>query len=143
MLFTARSTLTASYFRPRPVLPPPSSEMSSLVRRPRRHVREGGRRDSFLASFHPLSTSGQGEARRSAAANYLSLGLPRLALSGRFGSVPFLSHLERKATYQASMHSIHVPSSSLFLRSVLRISKYTHILLTGNRVSACPIARLH
>ena len=112
MLFTARSTFTASYFRPRSVL------LRDVV--PRRPAALEGRKggqgaeeeeqeeagrgcDSILASFHPLVHFGarrgeerRGGERRSAAANYLSSVLRPPSCSFRkvrFRSVPFLSPL--------------------------------------------------
>ena len=156
MLFTARSTFTASYFRPRSVPPSSSSaEMSSLVPRPsggggccavERQGREGGR-DSILASFHPLVHFG---ARQSEGAREAQCGCKRslptshvvrvrpLSLSSVLlfpeGSVPILALISRggeegrKATYQASKHSLHAPSlSRLFLQYLHpQCSTYAH-----------------
>ena len=140
------------FYRPRP---PRRCRPSSPVPRPvaeaaaRWGGREGGReggRDSILASFHPLVHFGarrakQGRAReaqcgckRSLPTSHVVRGRP-LSLSSVLlfpeGSVPIRALISRggeegrKATYQASKHSLHAPSlSRLFLHP--QCSTYAH-----------------
>ena len=107
MLFTARSTFTASYFRPRSVLPSSSSaEMSSLVPRPsggggccavgrERQGREGA--TAFWPRFTRLSISERGRVRE------------------RGRRSPAANDLSQRRTSFASVHSLSLSLSSVLL----------------------------